>query len=276
MASRTLATSLLLGLVAAQQIGTTVPEVHPKLTTWKCTKAGGCVAQNTSLVIDSVYRKLNKIGTTQSCLINGNLDPALCPDETTCSKNCALEGVDYAAQGIVTKEDAVTMKMYVDGNGVSPRAYLLNSDGKNYENVKLLGQELSFDVDVSNLPCGMNGALYLGEMKMDGGRSDLNPAGATMGTGYCDAQCPKLAFIDGHVSNLVSFNLELSNSQRPTLTTAAPAATKMIFGRPMRGQPYTHLTRAASREFTLASMRSAAALECATSLAAATIRTRRA
>ena len=64
--------------------------------------------------------------------------------------------------------------------------------------LKLLGQELSFDVDVSNLPCGMNGALYLTAMDATGGRSKLNPAGATYGTGYCDAQCYNTsAFING-------------------------------------------------------------------------------
>ena len=30
-------------------------------------------------------------------------------------------------------------------------------------------------------PCGMNGALYLSAMDITGGRSQLNPAGATYG-----------------------------------------------------------------------------------------------
>ncbi|RMX97416.1 hypothetical protein D0867_12788 [Hortaea werneckii] len=34
-------------------------------------------------------------------------------------------------------------------------------------------------------------------MEADGGRSHLNPAGATYGTGYCDAQCPNLPWING-------------------------------------------------------------------------------
>jgi len=199
MASRTLAKSLLLGLAAAQQISTRVPEVHPKLTTWKCTKAGGCVAQNTSLVLDQAYRKIVKVDGTESCVVNGALNTALCPDEFTCAKNCAIEGADYAAKGVVTNGDSVVMRMYVGDENVTPRVYLLGSKG-DYENLQLLNQEISFDVDVSKLPCGMNGALYLGEMRMDGGRSDVNPAGAALGTGYCDAQCPKLPFIDGAVS----------------------------------------------------------------------------
>ncbi|KAK4544537.1 hypothetical protein LTR36_004109 [Oleoguttula mirabilis] len=61
----------------------------------------------------------------------------------------------------------------------------------------LLNQEFSFTVDVSNLPCGMNGALYMAAMDASGGRSRLNPAGATYGTGYCDAQCGAPSWING-------------------------------------------------------------------------------
>jgi cellulose 1,4-beta-cellobiosidase len=38
-----------------------------------------------------------------------------------------------------------------------------------YEKFKLLNQEFTFDVDVSNLPCGLNGALYFVDMESDGG-----------------------------------------------------------------------------------------------------------
>lgn len=34
-------------------------------------------------------------------------------------------------------------------------------------------------------------------MEVDGGRSELNPAGATYGTGYCDAQCYTIPWING-------------------------------------------------------------------------------
>jgi len=46
----------------------------------------------------------------------------------------------------------------------------------------------------------MNGALYLSDMELDGGRKvskGLNTAGAEYGTGYCDAQCPILGFVNG-------------------------------------------------------------------------------
>ena len=64
------------------------------------------------------------------------------------------------------------------------------------------GQEFTFDVDVSNLPGGLNGALYFVSMDADGGMSKYptNKAGAKYGTGYCDSQCPRdLKFINGQV-----------------------------------------------------------------------------
>ena len=71
------------------------------------------------------------------------------------------------------------------------------SDG--YQVFKLPNKEFTFDVDVSNMPCGLNGALYFVEMDADGGLSKGdNKAGAHYGTGYCDAQCPHdIKFING-------------------------------------------------------------------------------
>lgn len=64
-------------------------------------------------------------------------------------------------------------------------------DEDNYEMFKLRGQEFSVDVDVSQLPCGVNGALYFVEMSQNGDKNvGDNAAGAAYGTGYCDAQCP--------------------------------------------------------------------------------------
>ena len=45
------------------------------------------------------------------------------------------------------------------------------------------------------------------EMNETGARGGLNPAGARYGTGYCDAQCPKLPFINGVVSVFLSLYL---------------------------------------------------------------------
>jgi cellulose 1,4-beta-cellobiosidase len=76
-------------------------------------------------------------------------------------------------------------------------------DDNKYQMFNLLNKEFTFDVDMSNTPCGLNAALYFVSMDADGGKSKYpgNKAGAKFGTGYCDAQCPRdLKFINGEVS----------------------------------------------------------------------------
>lgn len=129
---------------------------------------------------------------------NGAFNTTLCPDAATCAQNCAVEGVDYSGYGISVSGSAITLKLFLqNGNTTtlaSPRAYLLANETQ-YDVFKLLNQEITYDVDVSQVPCGINGALYLSEMLSDGGyNAKTNPAGAQYGTGYCDAQCPKTPF----------------------------------------------------------------------------------
>jgi cellulose 1,4-beta-cellobiosidase len=81
---------------------------------------------------------------------------------------------------------------------IGSRTYLMETDTK-YQMFNLIGKEFTFDVDVSKLPCGLNGALYFVEMAADGGMGKgNNKAGAKFGTGYCDSQCPHdIKFING-------------------------------------------------------------------------------
>lgn len=176
----------------AQSIGTAIPEIHPQLTTQRCTLSGGCISQQTSLVTDALSRSLHARDDPAVSCNTVPLNATLCPDAATCAANCVLEGADYAGLGVLTAGSAMTLRMYAfNGTGydkISPRLYLLAADGENYEMLRLRGQELAYDVDMSQLGCGMNGALYLSEMDASGSRSELNPAGAAYGTGYCDAQ----------------------------------------------------------------------------------------
>jgi len=106
-----------------------------------------------------------------------------CGDCSTedCSKCSHQQNVDYAeTYGVTVAEGAVTLTK-------SARLYLLDASGEEYFLLRLLGKEFSFDVDVSALRCGVNSALYTVEMDKDGGY----PTGASIGTGYCDAQCPR-------------------------------------------------------------------------------------
>jgi cellulose 1,4-beta-cellobiosidase len=77
---------------------------------------------------------------------------------------------------------------------------------------------------MSNLPCGLNGAVYFSEMDQDGGmkRFSGNKAGAKYGTGYCDAQCPQdIKFINGE-ANIVGWNATSSSSGSGSFGTCCP------------------------------------------------------
>ena len=202
---RVLAWSLftILPITLGQQVGQP-PEIHPKLATQKCTRDHGCIPQKTSVVLDAQWRDLTDVQTGTSCLTSsGSLNKTICSTADECAQKCALSRADYAGTGVETHGKSVTLRMYQHYQGetvaVGPQIYLL--DEQNYHLLHLLNQEVSFDVDASNLPCGMNGAMYLAAMDADGGRSQLNPAGAAYGTGYSDSQCYPYNFING-VANL--------------------------------------------------------------------------
>lgn len=130
----------------------------------------------------------------------------LLPDNKSCASNCALDGADYkGTYGITASGNSLQLKFVTKGSystNIGSRTYMMKDDST-YEMFKLSpDQEFTFDVDLSNLPCGLNGALYFVSMDADGGlkKYSTNKAGAKYGTGYCDAQCPRdLKFINGEV-----------------------------------------------------------------------------
>ncbi|KAJ7095619.1 cellobiohydrolaseI [Mycena epipterygia] len=193
----------LLAVVSGQQVGTQMAETHPALSSQKCT-ASGCTTLSTAVVLDSNWRWLHSINGTNNCYTGNTWDAKLCPNPTTCAANCALDGADYSGTyGITTSGTALTLK-FVTGANIGSRVYLM-ANTTNYQLFQLLNQEFTFDVDMSNLGCGLNGALYLSEMPGDGGISSTNKAGAKYGTGYCDSQCPHdLKFING-AANIVNW-----------------------------------------------------------------------
>ena len=46
--------------------------------------------------------------------------------------------------------------------------YLVAPDDRNYQLLRLADQELAYEVDVSRLGCGVNGALYLSDCGIAG------------------------------------------------------------------------------------------------------------
>jgi len=217
-----LALSLLAG-ASAQQIGKGREEEHLYLPVQECTKADGCKYQRTSAVLDSNWRWTHKVGCTNSskcnCFLGKSWENSTCPDEKTCTDTCALDGEDEKGYkekyGVEVDHKGLINLTFVtkyqtegaNGTNVGNRLYLLE-DENHYKMFKLLNKEFTFTVDMSNMPCGLNGAVYFVEMDADGGiaKNPTNKAGAKYGTGYCDAQCPHdLKWIDGH-ANMINWN----------------------------------------------------------------------
>ncbi|OWP06600.1 cellobiohydrolase precursor [Marssonina coronariae] len=204
MSSRIALASLFLSLTSAQQIGTLTPEVHPPLTWQTCTAPDACTTISGNVVLDANWRWLHSSSGT-NCYTGNTWNAALCPDDVTCAANCQLDGADYTeTYGVTATGSALRLNLVTSGanKNVGSRLFLM-ADDSNYQMLKMLNKELTFDVDVSQLACGLNGALYLVSMAQDGGASRYagNKAGAKYGVGYCDAQCPRdLKFINGEAN----------------------------------------------------------------------------
>ncbi|KAI9376669.1 putative 1,4-beta-D-glucan cellobiohydrolase A [Aspergillus egyptiacus] len=199
MYQRALLFSALLSYTRAQQAGTQQEEVHPSLNWQRCDASGSCTNVAGSVVLDSNWRWTHSVDGYDNCYTGNSWDSTLCPDNESCAANCAVDGADYeGTYGITSTGDALTLR-FVTGENVGSRVYLM-ADDETYETFDLINNEFTFDVDVSNLPCGLNGALYFTSMDADGGlsRYEGNQAGAKYGTGYCDSQCPRdIKFING-------------------------------------------------------------------------------
>jgi hypothetical protein len=252
MLSKVFAFASLLVAARAQQVGTLTTETHPRLSVSKCTSSGCTVSQQT-IVLDANWRWLHSTSGATNCYTGNTWDAALCPNNVACASNCALDGADYSGTyGITTSGNSLRLNFVTKGSGtnVGSRTYLMAAGDQKYESFNLLAAEFTFTVDVSKLPCGLNGALYFSQMEADGGlaANPGNKAGAKYGTGYCDAQCPRdLKFINGKVSDIYNVcSIQTNLSHRPTLrdgeetqtlptperVNVVPAVTRWISGRP--------------------------------------------
>jgi len=205
---------LLLAVVAAmvrgQLTGNLKGNIELDMKLSVCTDPGSCVTENTAVTLDHNWRWLHKVGDATNCYTGNLWDKTLCPDPATCTQNCCLDGVDAVdwpgTYGVTSTGSELTLKFVTQGpysKNIGSRTMLLDSSKSSYYMFKLLNREFTFDVDVSNLPCGLNGALYFVEMEKDGGMAShpTNKAGAAFGTGYCDAQCPHdLKYVSGEAN----------------------------------------------------------------------------
>lgn len=189
-----------------QQVGNYTAESHPRLPWQECTRSGCSTKSAGAVTLDSNWRWLHVTGNYTNCYTGATWNSTVCGTNTECASKCALEGANYGSTyGISTSGNALTLKFVTKGENANygSRVYLMESESK-YQMFNVLNKEFTFDVDVSKLPCGLNGALYFIQMDADGGASKYsgNKAGAKYGTGYCDSQCPRdIKFINGEVSS---------------------------------------------------------------------------
>jgi cellulose 1,4-beta-cellobiosidase len=188
---------LVSGAARAQQIGHEQMEVHPKLQWKRCTAPGACKNVSGSITADADWRWLHKVNGFESCHHDARWDSSVCSSAADCTANCALDGGGSYADsfGITTKQDALTLRYRTVNsiaNSVNSRVFLLDeADEQRYQTFVLMNNELAFDVDLNEVECGLNSALYFVAMEPDGGKAKYptNKAGAAYGTGYCDASC---------------------------------------------------------------------------------------
>merc|ERR1712070_894350 len=152
--------------------------------------------KNGKVVIDANWRWTHKTGETTNCYTDNLWDPTLCPDKDTCTQNCVVEGADQEytdTYGVNSDGSSLTLGFVTEGpysTNIGSRTFLMADDDA-YQLFQLKNKEFTYTVDDSQLDCGLNGALYF--VQMD--------AGAEMGLGYCDAQCPHdLKFINGEAN----------------------------------------------------------------------------
>ncbi|KAF9889476.1 hypothetical protein FE257_007379 [Aspergillus nanangensis] len=130
MAIKGLAALALLSAIHGHQPAS--PDQPPNLTTWICTSSGGCVAQDTSIVLEWESRVIHETDSPTPCLSTNVINSTICPDPVTCAQNCVVEAANYTHSGVSTAGDTLTLQQYVHENGqpqpASPRVFLLGPD----------------------------------------------------------------------------------------------------------------------------------------------------
>jgi len=201
---------LLLSGAVAQQAGDINSNDLVPFPVGECKADGTCTDAKTMLSLDSNWRWTHQAGGSENCYTSNEWKTKegdqVCEDgqTKTCAQKCAVGtwpkeqweapyGVNQTKSGV--KLGYVTQGPY----SINVGTRLFVTEGDEYKQFKLIGNEVSVTVDMSGTECGLNGAIYFVEMdpKGDLGVGD-NKAGALYGTGYCDAQCPRdLKWIKG-------------------------------------------------------------------------------
>jgi len=209
---RAVGTAALVSFAAGQQAGDNNENYLMPMTLqscrWNSQGRKECTEEQKSLSLDSNWRWTHKAGETTNCYTDDSWDTSICSDGETCARNCAAGAVDQetweGTYGVKQNGNGVDVGFVTQGPysvNVGSRSYLMEDD-KEYKLFNMLQKEISFDVDLSNMPCGTNAAIYFSEMEKTGNMGETNKAGAAYGTGYCDGQCARdLKWVNGKANS---------------------------------------------------------------------------
>jgi len=209
---RAVGTASLLSFAAGQHAGTNSENYLMPLGLEECSWASNgqvsCEYQQKSMSLDSNWRWTHVDGQTENCYTDDSWDSSKCPDGETCARNCAAGAVDKetweGTYGVKQNGNGVDVGFVTQGPysvNVGSRSYLMENDNE-YKLFSMLQKEISFEVDLSNMPCGTNAAIYFSEMEKTGNKGPTNEAGAPYGTGYCDGQCARdLKWVGGKANS---------------------------------------------------------------------------
>lgn len=163
------ALSALVAAAKAQQVCTLQTETHPSLTWQTCAAGGTCTSKTGSVVIDANWRWVHTAAanTYTNCYTGNEWDTSICDTDTECASTCCVDGSDYSSTyGITTSGNALNLKFVTQGSSaknIGSRTYLMASDTA-YQTFTLLGNEFTFDVDVSNLPVSQQSCRHPGSV----------------------------------------------------------------------------------------------------------------
>lgn len=148
-------------------------------------KDDGPILGDYKLVLDANWRWLHSNGGYQNCF-DGTWK---C---TTDCDNCVLEGITNeqykSVYGISKINDKIELQ-FITGSNIGSRLYLLKNN--KYWLPNLLNKQISIDIDISEIPCSLNAAVYLVQMPATSFLGNKSQNLDTLGVGYGDAQCPK-------------------------------------------------------------------------------------
>jgi len=210
MKGSTIIIAALIGTAVSQNVGTEKENINLPLQLEECTGNENCTPLNTKITMDQNWRWVHIVDGYDNCYTGNTWNETTCPDAETCTANCAVDGIDEVdwngTYGVLSDGFEAQLTFVTQGpysTNVGQRLFLLDESEQEYHMFYLKNREFTMDVDVSQLDCGLNGAVYFVEMDKDGGMSKYptNKAGAAFGTGYCDAQCPHdLKYISGETN----------------------------------------------------------------------------